>query len=128
MCEILFTTPLAIFNIWLNASLSPIGPWISWDDTHFDYGRVIQVPATIWRSNRILAISIETTRWVAPLCAFIFFMFFGLADEAKKNYKLAFHWVMKRVCRRLPSLPIALRRRKFSGFVYILFSNFFSLF
>ena len=121
-CEILLTTPLAIFNIWLNATLSPVGPWISWADTHYDYGRVDQVPALLWRSFPILVISIEVTRWAAPLCALVFFAFFGLADEAKKHYRLAFQWVLNHTRCALPSLPF--KREKFPGFVTSHFSFF----
>ena len=91
--EILLTTPLAIFTIWLNATASPIGPWRSWEDTHFDYFRVEQIPALFWRSNHLLVISMDFTRWTAPVCALVFFSFFGFADEAKKNYRKAFWWL-----------------------------------
>jgi len=117
MCDILFTTPLAIFNIWLNVTLAPMGPWVSWEDTHFDYGRVVRYPAILWRRSHILVISVESTRWAAPLCAIVFFAFFGLADEAKKNYHLAFYWVMKHARRAIPSFPV--KREKFPGFVHL---------
>lgn len=113
-CEILFTTPLAIFNIWLNATVSPIGPWRSWEDTHLVYSRIGQVPAFVWRSKPVLAISVETTRWVAPLCAFVFFAFFGFADEARKNYSRAFKCVIQKLRIRMPSRPV---RGKSAGFV-----------
>ena len=121
-CDIFFTTPLAIFDIWLNVTNAPIAPWVSWDYAHFDYSRVDQIPSIFWKSDRIGAISIQTTRWVAPLCAFVFFAFFGFADEARKNYRIAFCWVMKYVRRALPSLPT--KREKFPECVGF-FSAFF---
>jgi len=93
--EILLTIPLAIFTIWLNATASPLGPWRSWEDTHFDYFRVEQIPALFWRSNRLLVIAMDFTRWTAPVCALVFFAFFGFADEAKKNYRKAFSYMAK---------------------------------
>ncbi|KAJ7266118.1 pheromone A receptor-domain-containing protein [Mycena rebaudengoi] len=33
----------ALFTIYLNAVVTPIGPWISWADTHFDYERPVPV-------------------------------------------------------------------------------------
>ncbi|KAF8060134.1 fungal pheromone STE3G-protein-coupled receptor [Lyophyllum atratum] len=94
--EIMLTTPLAIFTIWLNATASPIGPWRSWDDTHLDYSRVEQFPALIWRNgSRSLVIGTELSRWVTPLCALVFFGFFGFAEEAKRNYRAAFWRVMQ---------------------------------
>jgi len=97
MTEIVFTIPLAIFSIWLNATASPIGPWRSWADTHFAYFRMEQIPSVIWRRNHLLVLEFEFSRWVTPLCAFLFFAFFGFADEAKKNYRLAFWAIVKRV-------------------------------
>jgi pheromone a factor receptor len=41
--------------------------------------------------------SLETTRWAAVLCAFVFFAFFGFADEARKNYRALASNVSKRL-------------------------------
>jgi hypothetical protein len=95
MSEIIFTTPLAIFTMYLNTALSPIGPWISWADTHYEYFRVRQIPAILWRSDRTHVIALEFTRWVAPLCALLFFAFFGFAHEARKNYSRLFFWIFR---------------------------------
>lgn len=86
MTELLFTMPLAAFAIWLNVSTGPIQPWKSWNDTHFKYSFIGQYPAVIWRSQPQFVASLEFTRWVVPICAFIFFAFFGVAEEARKNY------------------------------------------
>ncbi|KAF9468420.1 fungal pheromone STE3G-protein-coupled receptor [Collybia nuda] len=95
MSEILFTTPLAIFMMWLNATATPIGPWRSWEDTHFDYGRVEMFPAFLWRTDRLTVIAMEFSRWVTPLCALVFFAFFGFADEAKRSYRNVFWCIVK---------------------------------
>ncbi|KAF7320481.1 Pheromone receptor [Mycena chlorophos] len=87
--DILITTPLGIFAIYLNATATPFGPWRSWADTHFDYSRVEQYPAFIWRADLLLATGLESTRWAAPLSAVLFFLFFGFAAEARKNYMVA---------------------------------------
>ena len=95
MSDILLTTPLSIFTICLNLKLGAVGPWRSWQDTHFDYSRIGQVPAFLWTSNKNLEICIQFTRWMAPLCAFIFFAFFGFADEARRNYLKLFSWLSR---------------------------------
>nr|QQL12041.1 mating-type protein STE3.2 [Hypsizygus marmoreus] len=95
MSDIVFTTPPAIFMLWLNLSATTVSPWVSWEDTHFDYSRVVQYPAILWRSDRLTLIAVEFTRWVTPLCALIFFAFFGFADEAKRNYRRAFWFLAK---------------------------------
>ncbi|KDR78096.1 hypothetical protein GALMADRAFT_245099 [Galerina marginata CBS 339.88] len=96
MAEICATTPLSIFMIWLNATATPIGPWRSWEDTHFDYSRVEQIPGIIWRTNHILVIGMEFSLWVTPVCSFTFFAFFGFARESRRNYAVAWVWLKKR--------------------------------
>ncbi|KAG5651335.1 hypothetical protein H0H81_009043, partial [Sphagnurus paluster] len=93
--EIMLTTPLAVFLLWLNVTATPIDPWTSWADTHYDYSRVEQYPAIIWRNgNRPRIIAMELSRWVIPLCALVFFSFFGFAEEAKRNYRAAFQRII----------------------------------
>jgi len=90
MTDILLTTPLAIFIIWLNATVSPVQPWRGWEDTHFNYSRIDQIPAVFWKNKPTFVMIMELTRWLAPLCAFVFFAFFGFADEAKRYYTRLF--------------------------------------
>jgi pheromone a factor receptor len=96
MTEMMCTTPLAIFVIWLNATTTTIGPWRSWNNTHLDYSRVEQIPGVLWRSNHLLVVSMELTRWTSPFCAIVFFIFFGFAQEARKNYRMVFDVAAKR--------------------------------
>ncbi|KAF9645210.1 pheromone receptor [Thelephora ganbajun] len=104
--EILCTTPLALFSIIINATAAPIAPWVSWEDTHYDFSRVGQVPAFIWRRNNLVVLGLTLTKWSSVICAFIFFIFFGFAVEARKHYSSAFIKLL-RVCRfKKPAPPI----------------------
>jgi len=47
--------------------------------------------------NSLSQSSLEFNRWMVVVCGFIFFLFFGFADEAQKNYKLAINAITKRV-------------------------------
>ncbi|KAK0421958.1 pheromone A receptor-domain-containing protein [Armillaria borealis] len=105
--EICCTTPLAIAVLCLSATSAPIEPWRSWSDTHYQYSRVVQVPALLWRSNKMLVASYETTRWVTVLCPLVFFAFFGFADEARKHYRALFNAVLKRFGYQQPPQPPA---------------------
>ncbi|KAI9462940.1 pheromone A receptor-domain-containing protein [Russula earlei] len=87
--EILGTIPLGTYFIVSNAKMG-VTPWISWDDTHSNYSRVVQIAAFIWKSDPATVVSIELYRWLLVLCAFIFFAFFGFAVEARRHYRLAF--------------------------------------
>ncbi|KAJ3983071.1 pheromone receptor [Lentinula detonsa] len=95
LIDIMCTIPLGIYIIYIDLKGIPLAPWISWADTHFDFGRVILVPAVIWRSNPVDNAAIQVNRWLPIICAFVFFMIFGFAEEAMKNYRRTF-WFLAR--------------------------------
>jgi pheromone a factor receptor len=88
-CEILCTVPLIIYGICLSLENATLRPWISWTNTHRGFSRVDQIPSLIWRSNPMAERANEMTRWITILCAFLFFGFFGFADEAQSRYRSA---------------------------------------
>lgn len=95
MTNIVCTIPLASFIIWINSAAQPVEPWISWENVHYDFSRVMQYPSALWTTNYLLVVAIQLTRWIVVVCAFIFFAFFGFAAEARKNYSIAFWWVAR---------------------------------
>lgn len=97
--ELICTTPFASYSIYLNLTTETVNPYRGWSDTHFDYSRVGQIPATIWHLNHQTVISIELTRWLVVACALLFFGFFGFAEEARKHYRAAFSLVTSRLGR-----------------------------
>jgi hypothetical protein len=94
--------PITITNLWFNTTSIPIYPWISWEDTHFNYSFVGQYPSFEWRANASLATALEFTRWTPVFATFIFFLFFGFAEEARKHYRLAYSFASSRL--RLPEI------------------------
>jgi len=95
--EVLCTVPLGAYSIYLNVSAQEIQPWLGWANTHYDFSRVGQYPTVIWQIDYLTVVSLELSRWLVILCAFIFFAFFGFAEEARKHYKLAYSSVAKHV-------------------------------
>jgi pheromone a factor receptor len=91
-----FTIPIAVRTIIVGLS-SGVAPWVSWADTHSGYSRVFQVPRVLLNQNPGLVYSFEIDRWAAVICAFVFFGFFGFADEAMRNYRLLASTVTKRI-------------------------------
>ncbi|KAJ7223583.1 putative fungal pheromone GPCR, STE3-type [Mycena pura] len=91
MIDVIFTTPLGFFFIYLNRSEAPLEPWISWANTHSNFSRVVQIPAFVWRALPNPALGLQFTRWMAPVSALIFFAFFGCAADARRNYAIAFN-------------------------------------
>jgi pheromone a factor receptor len=92
-----FTIPIAVWNIVANLSAGKVHPYVSWEFAHWGYSRVFQFPRVVLEKSPIMVYLLETTRWAAVICAFVFFGFFGFADEAKKNYRLLASTVTKRL-------------------------------
>ena len=96
--EVLFDVPIALYGISLQVQ-TPLNPYISWESVHLDFSRVVETPSLIWRSIPSEEIAIELSRWTVVFCAIVFFIFFGFADEAMKNYRYAFQSIAKGVGR-----------------------------
>jgi pheromone a factor receptor len=94
--EVLFNIPIALYGISLEAQY-PLNPYISWENVHFDFSHVQEIPSVIWRNDYTVEVAMELSRWTVVFCAFGFFVFFGFADEARKNYRFAFQSVTKRL-------------------------------
>ncbi|KAJ7611050.1 pheromone A receptor-domain-containing protein [Mycena polygramma] len=107
LTAIALTTPLGILAIVLNLTATPVSPWRSLADTHFDFSRVEEIPAFLWRGVRLVEVGVEFTRWAAPLTALVFFGFFGFAVEARKHYALALGAVGKPFSRVLAQLGLS---------------------
>jgi pheromone a factor receptor len=95
--EILFTVPFAAFIIYANLKFGKVAPWISWDDTHSGFSRIDQIPAHLWRNDPVAQFAMEFSRWAVVACGLVFFMFFGFADEAFKNYRKAYACLSSRL-------------------------------
>ncbi|KAJ7636804.1 pheromone B alpha 1 receptor, partial [Roridomyces roridus] len=95
--DLFLTVPLGIYTLWVNAKVFGIARWISWDDTHSHFSRVVMFPGIVWRADPFSAASLESARWLTVGCAVMFFAYFGFADEALKNYRFAFFSVAKRM-------------------------------
>ncbi|KAI6095666.1 pheromone A receptor-domain-containing protein [Pisolithus sp. B1] len=93
--EMSSTIPISIIILCITNKAVPIQPWISWDNTHYDFSRVVLYPAVVWKSNPDYVASVEMTRWLFPACGFLFFALFGFAAEARKHYRAAFVSVVK---------------------------------
>jgi pheromone a factor receptor len=96
MIEILGTIPLSSWVLALNVKAGFV-PWVSWADTHNDYNRIVQVPSIVWKSDHIAHVLFEFYRWSLVACAFVFFGFFGFADEARRHYRLVYTSLASRV-------------------------------
>ncbi|KAH9910602.1 pheromone A receptor-domain-containing protein [Fomitopsis serialis] len=94
--EIACTVPLASWNLYMQ-SRNPLYVWKGLGDLHYDFSRVDQFPAILWLNNEFTKPAIIFDIWDIIICAFIFFAFFGCAEEARKHYSIAATTMAKRV-------------------------------
>jgi pheromone a factor receptor len=94
--DIFATIPLATYYMVKDVKRG-VRPWISWEDTHSYYSRVIPIPALIWKNDPDEAQVLEMYRWSLVLCAFVFFAFFGFADETRQQYRRVFTSLVRRI-------------------------------
>ncbi|KAF8996219.1 GPCR fungal pheromone mating factor [Cyathus striatus] len=87
-CELITTTPLAVYSIHLTLSMFKPAPF-SWHAIHSEYSHIVYVPSETWKADTLLRIQIELPRWITVACAFWLFLFFGNGVEARKNMKNA---------------------------------------
>ncbi|KAI0702576.1 STE3-domain-containing protein [Earliella scabrosa] len=92
--EMICTVPIGAYSIYINTAGVILAPWVSWEDTHYDFSHVEMIPAIFWRSQRPFLISVVMGQWVYVFAAFLFFALFGFAEESRKHYKAAFWTVM----------------------------------
>jgi len=92
--EVIGTVPYCIQLIVVNR-LGDYRRWVSWQKTHVFFDRVDQYPSILWRASPRGEVQLELARWTPIICAFIFFIFFGFADEARNHYRLAIYSIGK---------------------------------
>lgn len=97
LTDLVLTVPFGIYGICANVVDGDMQPWRGWADAHYDFSQVHSVPALLWRAQPLVAVPMELTRWLVPACAFIFFAYFGFAEEARRNYSAAYRAVTSRL-------------------------------
>ncbi|KAI8992846.1 STE3-domain-containing protein [Trametes punicea] len=95
--EVIFTIPLTVYNMVMDLTTLPIYKFVGLADLHFWFSRVDQKSAVSWRSDPGTVERMRLRQWLVIGCALLFFLFFGLAEEARKHYRLALSSVAKRV-------------------------------
>ncbi|TDL15323.1 pheromone receptor [Rickenella mellea] len=83
--DVVFTIAFSTWVIFSNANETK--PYISWADTHSDFGVVRTFPSMIWRSVHELRVDVEFDRWNIIMCALVFIAFFTFAEETRGKYK-----------------------------------------
>jgi len=84
--DVLFDLPLGIFFTWNNI-VGGLQPWISWSDTHYDFGNISYMPRATVATYPGAWAALTINRWALPIAAILFFLFFGLAGESLAFYQ-----------------------------------------
>ena len=105
--DVLCTVPLSAYVLSRLGRMHP-GAWKSWSKTHngSHYSVILQIPSSVWKEIPFTRFSLELPRWALVACAFLFFAFFGFADEARQHYRLAFKSLATRAGFSTSSLTI----------------------
>jgi pheromone a factor receptor len=94
--DILGSIPLGTYII-VTSAKNGVAPWKGWAYIHSNYSEVGQIAGFIWRNDPGIANGLEMFRWSLVACAFVFFAFFGFADEARQHYRRLYTSIASRV-------------------------------
>ncbi|KAJ7451387.1 Rcb2.42 [Mycena latifolia] len=75
-------------------------PWTSWSFVHADFGNISQ-----YTLDQLSPESLRCTYvlwWAVPLSSLSFFVFFGIGEEAMKDYRATTDWAARVLLRRIP--------------------------
>ncbi|KAG8796921.1 a-factor receptor [Serendipita sp. 398] len=102
--EVLFVFPMTLAVFIRNVTASKPLPYRSWNYVHSNFGRIQYISRFFLTRSKETVILFEISRWCMPFSAILFFIFFGLASEARKQYKRTWNALMRRLGVTSPSL------------------------
>lgn len=97
LTEMVWGTVLTSLNIWSNAS-GGLRPWTTWADVHSNFSRVDSF-STAEMPQSFLRI-VFLFWWAIPASSYIFFIFFGFGEDARKEYGKAIVFIRRRLLRQ----------------------------
>ncbi|KAJ7622386.1 pheromone A receptor-domain-containing protein [Roridomyces roridus] len=103
--QLTFNTPVAAYSVYKLLTNKQMQPWISFSATHAHFSEVDRLNSAVWRADTGREVTVELGRWTDVWCAFVFFAFFGFAEEARRWYVLAFGRVRRRFGMEKVRLP-----------------------
>ncbi|KAF7799486.1 hypothetical protein EIP86_010721 [Pleurotus ostreatoroseus] len=94
--ELLCTVPIASYLL-ARELRSPIYQWRGLGDLHWGFSAVHQTSSIMWLMDPGNVTLLTMEQWLYVTCGLIFFLFFGLAEEARTHYRQAFTTVAKKL-------------------------------
>ncbi|KAJ3997152.1 pheromone A receptor-domain-containing protein [Lentinula boryana] len=90
LCSIAYAAFVVYFNATASDTLGSFTLWESWTSTHLNIKKVNVYNEKEWRGDMMTVLLLEANRWIFVGLAFLFFVFFGLAREARRRYRRLF--------------------------------------
>ncbi|KAG8848624.1 a-factor receptor [Serendipita sp. 411] len=93
--ELLLVLPLNLLsfisNLTSSSSSPALRPYSSWGDVHSNFGRIVYVTRFMMNNSgdkiKVHFVKFEVARWAIPITGWLFFVFFGVSVEAKRDYR-----------------------------------------
>ncbi|KAJ3799746.1 pheromone A receptor-domain-containing protein [Lentinula aff. detonsa] len=98
LCSIAYAAFVVYFNATASDTLGSFTLWESWTSTHLNIKKVNVYNEKEWRGDMMTELLLEANRWIFVGLAFLFFVFFGLATEARRRYRRLFGCGGRRNC------------------------------
>ncbi len=97
MCvlEMACTIPLCIYVVYSSVTSEPIYKWRGLAELHRDFRRIDRYTVDEWVGSSY-SMGIESTQWFNIGCAFVFFLFFGMTEEARRHYRNVINTILRR--------------------------------
>lgn len=92
--ELLVVLPLNLLSLVANLQNNKLQPWTGWDGVHHNFDRVAYVYRWVMELNRTFWVEFQISRWAIPASGLLFFIFFGLSIEARKDYARAYQYTI----------------------------------
>lgn len=88
MIDTLYGLPVGIAALVIQAIVlkDKIHPWKSWQDTHYDFGRVISIGEDELKAVPIISQAFDLGRWSGVVGSLFFIVLFGFTKEARSEY------------------------------------------
>ncbi|OCB90638.1 fungal pheromone GPCR [Sanghuangporus baumii] len=94
--DAVFTVPISAFLFVQNGILRGSIESYNWTDAHRDFSRIGTSSSEEWSmEGRWRRFGPRWNAWASPVCAVIFFCFFGLTNEAREGYKGVFVAILR---------------------------------
>ena len=86
--------PITLFNFIITIKRGP-RPWISWEDTHSNWNRFDSYPEASIKADPYLYASWILELWSSASDCFLFFIFLGMKDEQREQYRRWFFVILR---------------------------------